>query len=128
MITLTPCAPEHDAIRTYTVSAPSSMRGRFLVSLHTRNKRTERNSWSVHDLLTGALLHCWNRRECVEAINRMTTPPTPNDARFLTIPRQTTPVEPEDLVLIDRSTGRWWLRHGWDNLPRDIAVLAQLTA
>jgi hypothetical protein len=71
-------------------------------------------------------VYCWNRRETVEEIIRMTTPPTPGNSRFLIYPRTTTPVEPEDVVLIDRLTGRWWLRWGSLHLQRDTEVMGML--
>lgn len=127
MIHLTSIQPTSGTYRTYTVRTPAHLRERFTIHLLSLNKRSERNSWRLVDHLTGAYVNCWNRREAVDKIIEMTTPPLAGDARFLVLPRTTTPVDREDIVLIDRSTGRWWKRFGSDDYLRDEELLVHLT-
>lgn len=120
-----PAAP--GTVRTY-----ATRDGRFRVHLLSPSKRSTRNSWRMDDTLTGAYVHTWNRREAVETISRILSRPLPADdeatyERFLVFPRTTTPVSTEPFVLIDRLTGRYWLR-SVEDVQTDAAILDDLSA
>lgn len=128
MINLTRTPTEPGCVRSYTVSRPSELHHRFTVSLLTTGKRSTRNAWLVTDHLTGAYVHTWNRREAVEQIARIAQPlPAGDDERFVIYPRTTTPVSQEPIVLIDRVTGRWWLRSEAEDLTSERAILEKLS-
>jgi hypothetical protein len=113
---------EPGAVRSYT-----AVRGRFVVSLWSRGKRTERGAWSVYDRLTDARVKCWNRKEAVQTIVSVCSRVQNSDPRrFIILPRQPRPWAMEDVVVVDRVTGRWWWRHAEPMLHEDLRLMLQL--
>jgi hypothetical protein len=119
--------PYHaDAIRSYVTRAPF---GRFVVSLLSRNKTAQRDSWVVEDRATGAVEKRWTREECLDLIDKTMSPPTGNLAfleRFLVWKMPHDPITGYDCVLYDRVTGRYWKRELDPSIHESIRLMTRL--